>query len=448
MRTLLGMLCLVAWTGSARAGDDLDRAAISAGVNKVKSAVTACESKATSGGMVRVKVTVGADGKVTSATTDATDKPLGDCVIGVLKGATFAASKSGGSFSYPFLFATPADASAIPPSTPPANPSHGKPPEPMSPPAGGLPENLDRQMILDGVARIRDKVRACSKKAKSGGLVKIRTTVKPDGKVSAATADGVVDPTLAACAAGAMKRATFERTQTGGIFSFPFVLEPGVSNAPAKDPLASSKSIAFDRALIAAGIAAVKSRITDCGVQFPTGGTVKVRVIVDPAGTVSRADLGANQLQGPIQPSTDLEKCVVDTIKTATFASTTSGGSFSYPFHFGPAKKGTITPPSPPGAGQGTPATPPGPDDNLDRAKISEGVAKAKAAITACGSVAPDAKGAVKVKVVVLPSGAVSSAEITATPDKALGDCVAAALKKATFQATRDGGSFSYPFVF
>lgn len=444
MRTLLGMLWLVGWTRSAQAGDDLDRAAISAGVNKVKAAVTACESTATSGGMVRVKVTVGSDGKVASATTDATDKPLGECVVGVLKTATFPASKSGGSFSYPFMFGTPADAAAIPP----APGSKDTSLEHSPPPAGALPENLDRHMILDGVARIRDKVLACSKKSKSGGLVKVRTTVKADGKVAAATAEGVVDPKLAACVARAMKSATFERTQTGGMFSFPFRLEPGVSNAPAREPLASNKSIAFDRVLIAAGIAAVKNRITDCGVRFPTGGSVKVRVIVSADGSVSTADLGSNQLQGPIEPSTELEKCVVDTIKAATFASTTSGGSFSYPFHFGPAKKGTITPQMPPGGGQGTPATVAAPGDNLDRAMIAEGIGKAKATIVACGSVAPDAKGIVKVRVVVTPSGAVGTAEITAAPDKSLGECVAAALKKAAFKATKNGGSFSYPFVF
>jgi len=445
MRTLLGMLCLVVSTGLAQAGDDLDRAAISAGVNKVKSAVTACESKATSGGMVKVKVTVAADGKVASATTDATDKALGECVVGVLRTATFSASKNGGSFSYPFLFGSALDASASPaPRLPPVD-QVGRPPEPRSPVAAGLPENLDKQMIVDGVARIREKVLACSKKSKSGGLVKIRTTVKPDGKVGAATADGVVDAKLAACAVAAMKTAKFAKTQTGGMFSFPFKLHPGVSNAPAKNPLAGSQSIEFDRALIVAGITAVKNRISDCGVKFPTGGTVKVRVVVDPDGVVTKADLGSTAQSGPIEPSTDLEKCVVDTIKTATFASTMSGGSFSYPFSFGPAKNPSQTPLA---TGQGTPALPPASDENLDRVMISEGVAKAKTDISACASVAPTAKGAVKVKVVVMPSGSVSAAEIIATPDKALGDCVAGVLKKTAFRATKNGGSFSYPFVF
>ena len=34
------------------------------------------------------------------------------------------------------------------------------------------------------------------------------------------------------------------------------------------------------------------------------------------------------------------------------------------------------------------------------------------------------------------------------TPDAALGACVAAAVQKASFGKTQNGGSFSYPFVF
>jgi len=83
----------------------------------------------------------------------------------------------------------------------------------------------------------------------------------------------------------------------------------------------------------------------------------------------------------------------------------------------------------------------------LDRAMISDGVAKQKAAIMACGDKS-DAKGKVKVKVRVGPDGRVSSVVVDTTPDPALGACVAAAMKKATFAMTDDGGSFSYPFIF
>jgi hypothetical protein len=233
------------------------------------------------------------------------------------------------------------------------------------------------------------------------------------------------------------------------MFSFPFKLHPGVSNAPAKNPLAGSQSIEFDRALIVAGITAVKNRISDCGVKFPTGGTVKVRVVVDPDGVVTKADLGSTAQSGPIDPSTDLEKCVVDTIKTATFASTMSGGSFSYPFHFGPAKAiGSIGGGGLPSDGRENLDLRRTPGEDLDRPAIVDGISKAKADIVGCAKFSPKAKGTVKVKVRVMPSGTVHSVEVVATPDTTLGDCVAGVLKHASFRATKNGGSFSYPFVF
>jgi hypothetical protein len=51
-------------------------------------------------------------------------------------------------------------------------------------------------------------------------------------------------------------------------------------------------------------------------------------------------------------------------------------------------------------------------------------------------------------KVVVAASGTVTTADVEASPDAALGKCVAGVLKAATFKATTQGGSFSYPFVF
>jgi hypothetical protein len=34
------------------------------------------------------------------------------------------------------------------------------------------------------------------------------------------------------------------------------------------------------------------------------------------------------------------------------------------------------------------------------------------------------------------------------TPDPKLGDCVATEMRKATFRKTKNGGTFTYPFVF
>jgi len=86
--------------------------------------------------------------------------------------------------------------------------------------------------------------------------------------------------------------------------------------------------------------------------------------------------------------------------------------------------------------------------DNLDRAAISAGILSVKPKVVECGKQAPDVKGKVKIKVVVAPAGTVTSATISDTPDEALGACVATVVKAAKFGATKNGGTFSYPFVF
>ena len=95
-------------------------------------------------------------------------------------------------------------------------------------------------------------------------------------------------------------------------------------------------------------------------------------------------------------------------------------------------------PPASPGAG---------PPVALDRAMISAGMTAVRPSVDACRSRSP-AKGIVKVKVQVDGAGGVRSVEIVAAPDPVLGACVAAAVHKAPFAATQQGGSFSYPFVF
>ena len=93
------------------------------------------------------------------------------------------------------------------------------------------------------------------------------------------------------------------------------------------------------------------------------------------------------------------------------------------------------------------PAAGGGAAESLDRTMISDGVNKVKARVMACGDKSP-AKGQVKVSVKVGPSGSVESVTVKNTPDAALGNCVAAAMQKASFAKTANGGSFGYPFVF
>jgi TonB family protein len=87
--------------------------------------------------------------------------------------------------------------------------------------------------------------------------------------------------------------------------------------------------------------------------------------------------------------------------------------------------------------------------DALDRSMISAGVGNVKGRVTSCGDKS-SAKGKVKVHVKVGPDGRVASGGVSveSSPDAALGACVAAAMQKASFAKTQNGGSFSYPFVF
>jgi len=85
--------------------------------------------------------------------------------------------------------------------------------------------------------------------------------------------------------------------------------------------------------------------------------------------------------------------------------------------------------------------------DALDRAMISDGVNKVKAKVQSCGDKS-SAKGQVKVSVKVNPDGSVGSVSVKNTPDASLGNCVAAAMQKARFAKTQNGGSFGYPFMF
>jgi outer membrane biosynthesis protein TonB len=85
--------------------------------------------------------------------------------------------------------------------------------------------------------------------------------------------------------------------------------------------------------------------------------------------------------------------------------------------------------------------------DALDRTMVRAGIEKIKPRIVACGE-KHHGKGTVKVSVSVDGAGKVKSASVTETPDPALGECVQAAMKDATFGKSVNGGEFVYPFVF
>lgn len=83
--------------------------------------------------------------------------------------------------------------------------------------------------------------------------------------------------------------------------------------------------------------------------------------------------------------------------------------------------------------------------DAIDRAMIATGLARVRSQVRSCRDHSP-AEGTVKVHVKVDVSGKVTAVHVEDSPDPYLGACVAAAVARATFVETRNGGSFSYPF--
>ncbi|HVK83725.1 MAG TPA: energy transducer TonB [Kofleriaceae bacterium] len=280
---------------------------------------------------------------------------------------------------------------------------------------------FDRAAISDGIAKVKANVVACGDGSKVGGQVRVKVTVAPDGKVTSAVADGSADAKLNACVGATVKTAVFKATKTGGSFSYPFVFPSSDKAAPAEAPTG------MDRAAITDGVAKVKGKVLACGDTHKVSGKVKVGIKVAPEGNVTNVSIQAT-------PDAKLGACVAAAIQKATFAKSSAGGSFSYPFVFG-----TATPTAE------APATTDG-GDALDRAAISAAMAKVKAQVSSCAK--PNVKGTVKLNVTVAPAGTVASTKVASAPDEALGKCVAAAVGKATFAKTAKGGSFSYPFVF
>jgi hypothetical protein len=85
--------------------DSLDRQMIQNGIGIVKPKVRACGDTTAAKGTVKVMAKVSPDGTVAVVAVKATpDESLGACVAKAVKAATFTPTRSGGSFSYPFMF--------------------------------------------------------------------------------------------------------------------------------------------------------------------------------------------------------------------------------------------------------------------------------------------------------------------------------------------------------
>lgn len=88
-------------------------------------------------------------------------------------------------------------------------------------------------------------------------------------------------------------------------------------------------------------------------------------------------------------------------------------------------------------------------DDGLNRQQLKAGMDKVKEEVAGCGRAYSKVKGTVKVRIEVAPDGHVEKAKFYVSPDRALGACIVAVIKnKATFDASKAGAHFDYPYVF
>lgn len=90
-------------------------------------------------------------------------------------------------------------------------------------PASALPDQLDRQMVQQGLAPMKPAVIACGERFGVRGTVKLAVKVSPDGKVTSVSVTATPDEALGACAATAVGKASFGATENGGSFNYPFV---------------------------------------------------------------------------------------------------------------------------------------------------------------------------------------------------------------------------------
>jgi hypothetical protein len=87
--------------------------------------------------------------------------------------------------------------------------------------------------------------------------------------------------------------------------------------------------------------------------------------------------------------------------------------------------------------------------ETLNKTEVAAGINAVKGKVQACGDAHPDLKGMLKVKLTINGAGKVAGA--TADGEQAgtaLGGCVIAAIKQATFPKSQRGITVNYPFVF
>jgi hypothetical protein len=90
------------------------------------------------------------------------------------------------------------------------------------PPTATVPASLDRPAITAGIATVKGRITLCGD-VNVNCTVKVRVRVAPAGHVTSVTVDETPEARLGSCVAAAVQHATFDKTQRGGSFSYPFV---------------------------------------------------------------------------------------------------------------------------------------------------------------------------------------------------------------------------------
>ena len=98
-------------------------------------------------------------------------------------------------------------------------------------------------------------------------------------------------------------------------------------------------------------------------------------------------------------------------------------------------------------ADSGFKPTSPGIAESLDKVQVKTGIEGVKPRVIACGEKFAT-KGTVSIAMTVGPEGTVKSATVADAPTPEIGNCVAQALRAASFAKTTKGLTFTYPFVF
>jgi molybdopterin adenylyltransferase len=89
----------------------------------------------------------------------------------------------------------------------------------------------------------------------------------------------------------------------------------------------------------------------------------------------------------------------------------------------------------------------PGNGESLDKVQVKTGIEGVKPRVIACGEKFAT-KGTVSIAMTVGSDGTVKSATVADAPTPEIGNCVAQALRAASFAKTAKGLTFTYPFVF